>query len=69
MAGCSPSDSRPTSSSSTSRSIPSGKDVLEAISLGDIPGIGMVVIDGHVRTGRSRARRRPPTRRRHLMEH
>ncbi|MGL4242245.1 MAG: amidohydrolase family protein [Beijerinckiaceae bacterium] len=33
----------------------SGKDLLEAISLGDIPGIGMVVIDGHVRTGRSRS--------------
>ncbi len=33
----------------------SGKDVLEAMALGDIPGIGMVVIDGHVRTGRSRS--------------
>jgi enamidase len=33
----------------------SGKDVLDAMSLGDIPGIGMVVIDGHVRTGRSRS--------------
>jgi enamidase len=33
----------------------SGKDLLEAISLGDIPGIGMVVIDGIVRTGRSRS--------------
>jgi enamidase len=33
----------------------SGKDVLAAMSLGDIPGIGMVVIDGHVRTGRSRS--------------
>jgi enamidase len=33
----------------------SGKDLLEAMSLGDIPGIGMVVIDGHVRVGRSRS--------------
>jgi enamidase len=33
----------------------SGKDLLEAMSFGDIPGIGMVVIDGHVRTGRSRS--------------
>lgn len=33
----------------------SGKTVLEAMSLGDIPGIGMVIIDGHVRTGRSRS--------------
>jgi len=33
----------------------SGKDVLEAMALGDIPGIGMVVIDGHIRTGRSRS--------------
>ncbi len=33
----------------------SGKDLLEAIGLGDIPGIGMVVIDGIVRTGRSRS--------------
>jgi len=33
----------------------SGRDLLEAMALGDIPGIGMVVIDGHVRTGRSRS--------------
>ncbi len=33
----------------------SGKDLLEAISLGDLPGIGMVIIDGIVRTGRSRS--------------
>ncbi len=33
----------------------SGKDVLDAMVLGDIPGIGMVIIDGHVRTGRSRS--------------
>jgi enamidase len=33
----------------------SGRDLLEAIGLGDIPGIGMVVIDGIVRTGRSRS--------------
>jgi enamidase len=32
-----------------------GRDLLEAISFGDIPGIGMVVIDGIVRTGRSRS--------------
>ncbi len=33
----------------------SGKNLLDAMSLGDIPGIGMVVIDGIVRTGRSRS--------------
>jgi enamidase len=38
-----------------------GKDLLEAISLGDLPGIGMVVIDGIVRTGRSRST--PPAER------
>lgn len=32
-----------------------GRDLLGAIALGDIPGIGMVVIDGVVRTGRSRS--------------
>lgn len=31
-----------------------GKDLLESIALGDIPGIGMVMIDGVVRCGRSR---------------
>jgi enamidase len=31
-----------------------GKDLLESVRLGDIPGIGMVVIDGLVRVGRSR---------------
>ena len=31
-----------------------GKDILECIRLGDLPGIGMVVIDGLVRAGRSR---------------
>lgn len=31
-----------------------GKHLLDAVSLGDIPGIGMVMIDGIVRTGRSR---------------
>ena len=31
-----------------------GKDVLQSIALGDLPGIGMVVIDGIVRIGRSR---------------
>ena len=33
----------------------SGRDLLEATSLGDIPGIGMVVIEGNVRAGRSRS--------------
>jgi enamidase len=32
----------------------SGKDLLESVRLGDLPGIGMTVIDGIVRTGRSR---------------
>ena len=32
----------------------SGKDLLDSIRLGDLPGIGMVVIDGIVRCGRSR---------------
>ncbi|MBT9288544.1 amidohydrolase family protein [Prosthecodimorpha staleyi] len=31
-----------------------GKSLLEAVQLGDLPGIGMVVIDGLVRAGRSR---------------
>ncbi len=31
-----------------------GKDMLECIRLGDLPGIGMVVIDGIMRAGRSR---------------
>ncbi|MEZ5786972.1 MAG: Enamidase [Xanthobacteraceae bacterium] len=31
-----------------------GKTLLESVGLGDLPGIGMVVIDGLVRTGRSR---------------
>jgi enamidase len=31
-----------------------GKTVLEAIALGDLPGIGMTVIDGVIRTERSR---------------
>lgn len=31
-----------------------GKDFLDSIQLGDLPGIGMTVIDGIVRTGRSR---------------
>ncbi|MBY0333984.1 MAG: amidohydrolase family protein [Acetobacteraceae bacterium] len=31
-----------------------GRDLLESIALGDIPGIGMVMIDGAVRCGRSR---------------
>jgi enamidase len=31
-----------------------GKTLLDSVSLGDIPGVGMVVIDGSVRCGRSR---------------
>jgi len=31
-----------------------GKTLLESVALGDIPGVGMVVIDGIVRCGRSR---------------
>lgn len=33
----------------------SGRDLLQAVSFGDIPGISMVMIDGKPRTGRSRA--------------
>ena len=32
----------------------SGRTMLESIALGDLPGIGMVMIDGVVRCGRSR---------------
>ena len=31
-----------------------GKDLLDSVRLGDIPGVGMVMIDGIVRCGRSR---------------
>jgi enamidase len=31
-----------------------GKDLLDSVRLGDLPGVGMVVIDGQVRIGRSR---------------
>ena len=31
-----------------------GGNLLESVRLGDLPGIGMTVIDGVVRTGRSR---------------
>jgi len=31
-----------------------GKDVLQSVRQGDLPGIGMVIIDGIVRCGRSR---------------
>lgn len=31
-----------------------GKTLLESVALGDIPGVGMTIIDGVVRTGRSR---------------
>ena len=32
----------------------SGRNLLESVQLGDIPGVGMVMIDGIVRCGRSR---------------
>ncbi|MGL5138626.1 MAG: amidohydrolase family protein [Beijerinckiaceae bacterium] len=44
----------------------SGKDLLASMALGDIPGIGMVVIDGHVRTGRSRST--PPAERAPVLQ-
>jgi enamidase len=31
-----------------------GKTLLDSVQLGDLPGIGMTIIDGLVRTGRSR---------------
>jgi enamidase len=31
-----------------------GRDLLDSVQLGDIPGVGMVMIDGLVRCGRSR---------------
>ena len=31
-----------------------GKTLLDSVRLGDLPGIGMVIIDGVVRAGRSR---------------
>ena len=31
-----------------------GKDILESIGMGDIPGVGMMIIDGKVASGRSR---------------
>jgi enamidase len=31
-----------------------GKDLLDSVQLGDLPGVGMVIIDGQVRSGRSR---------------
>lgn len=31
-----------------------GKDLLDSVRLGDLPGVGMVVIDGQIRIGRSR---------------
>jgi enamidase len=31
-----------------------GRTLMESVALGDIPGVGMVVIDGIVRCGRSR---------------
>jgi enamidase len=32
----------------------SGKDILDSVRLGDLPGVGMTVIDGLVRSQRSR---------------
>jgi enamidase len=31
-----------------------GRDFLDSVRLGDLPGVGMTIIDGIVRTGRSR---------------
>ncbi|HBK07784.1 MAG TPA: Enamidase, partial [Acetobacteraceae bacterium] len=31
-----------------------GKNILDSVQLGDLPGIGMTIIDGIVRTQRSR---------------
>jgi enamidase len=31
-----------------------GKNMLESVELGNLPGVGMTIIDGEVRTGRSR---------------
>jgi enamidase len=31
-----------------------GKNILESVQLGDLPGVGMTIIDGIVRTQRSR---------------
>ena len=31
-----------------------GRDLLDSLALGDLPGVGMVMIDGIVRCGRSR---------------
>jgi enamidase len=31
-----------------------GKTLLQSVALGDLPGVGMTVIDGLVRSGRSR---------------
>jgi len=31
-----------------------GRDLLESVQLGDIPGVGMALIDGIIRCGRSR---------------
>jgi enamidase len=44
-----------------------GKDLLEAIQFGDLPGIGMVMIDGIIRTGRSRST--PPSERAPVVVH
>jgi enamidase len=45
----------------------SGKDLLESVRLGDIPGVGMVLIDGVVRCNRSR--NTPPATQIPLVEH
>ncbi len=38
-----------------------GKNILESVELGNLPGVGMTIIDGEVRTGRSR--NTPPAQR------
>ena len=44
-----------------------GKDMLESVALGDIPGVGMTIIDGQVRTERSR--NTPPAERLPAIQH
>ena len=38
-----------------------GRDMLESVELGNLPGVGMTIIDGEVRSGRSR--NTPPAQR------
>ena len=44
-----------------------GRDILESVALGDIPGVGMTIIDGQVRTERSR--NTPPAERLPTIQH